>query len=255
MPIKKGETMSEATTNQLKKFFLFSGLPDDMLDALTQKVQKRNFASGEVIFVKGDEGDSMYVIETGWVKIVAKDSQGEELVLNQVGPGEAIGEMSLFDNEPRSAGVIALVDTSVLELKREDFENLLQKRPDIAISFIRSMSSRLRFSTTYIQKAIEWTKHVAEGDYSFIERSIPLGQPGADVSDQDKAGQLLSAFFQMVQGVKAREDDLKQQLEKLTFEIDQTKRKKEFEEITGSEFYAKLKEQAKELRAKRTDNK
>jgi hypothetical protein len=70
-------------------------------------------------------------------------------------------------------------------------------------------------------------------------------------SDNDKAAELLSAFFAMVRKVKAREDVLKQQLEKLTFEIDQARRKQEFEEITGTEFYAKLKEQAKTLRQKR----
>ena len=70
-------------------------------------------------------------------------------------------------------------------------------------------------------------------------------------SDNDKATQLLSAFFAMVRSVKAREDGLKQQLEQLTFEIDQARRKQEFEEITGTEFYANLKEQAKTLRQKR----
>ena len=62
---------------------------------------------------------------------------------------------------------------------------------------------------------------------------------------------MLSAFFAMVRRVKEREDGLKQQLEKLTFEIDQARRKQEFEEITSTEFYANLKEQAKALRQKR----
>ena len=75
------------------------------------------------------------------------------------------------------------------------------------------------------------------------------------MSDQDKIGQLLAQFFTMVQGVKNREDELKKQVEKLTFQIDEAKRQQEFEEITGTEFYTQLKEQAKALRAKRTDNK
>jgi hypothetical protein len=73
-------------------------------------------------------------------------------------------------------------------------------------------------------------------------------------SDDDKATQMLAAFFTMVRKVKEREDGLKQQLEKLTFEIDQARRKQEFEEITGTEFYANLKEQAKALRQKRAQN-
>jgi hypothetical protein len=73
----------------------------------------------------------------------------------------------------------------------------------------------------------------------------------SDGTDDDKATQLLSAFFTMVNRVKEREDGLKQQLEKLSFEIDQARRKQEFEEITSTEFYTQLKEQAKALRQKR----
>jgi hypothetical protein len=73
-----------------------------------------------------------------------------------------------------------------------------------------------------------------------------------DGNDDSKAAQMLSAFFTMVRKVKEREDTLKKQLEKLTIEIDQTRRKQEFEEITGTEFYANLKEQAKSLRQKRS---
>ncbi|NJN78987.1 MAG: hypothetical protein HC797_00060 [Anaerolineales bacterium] len=73
-------------------------------------------------------------------------------------------------------------------------------------------------------------------------------------SDDDKAAQLLSTFYSMVRKVKAREEGLKQQLEILTFQIDQERRKKEFEEITGTEFYSRLKEQAQTLRKKRQDS-
>lgn len=245
--------MSQIIIEQLKKSFLFSGLPNEMLEALAQKVNEHQLAKDETLFKRGDEGDSLFVINTGWVKIVTEEADGEELILNQVGPGETIGEMALLDGEPRSAGVVAMADTSVLELKREDFIELLNQHPDLAHLVIRSISSRLRFATTYIQKAIEWSKQIAEGDYSFLEQSPPLQYPSPNLSDQDKAGQLISAFFQMVRDVKQREDDLKQRLEKLTFEIDQSRRKKEVEEIIGSEFYAKLKERAKELRSQRND--
>ena len=65
---------------------------------------------------------------------------------------------------------------------------------------------------------------------------------------------MLSTFYSMVHRVKAREEGLKQQVEKLTFQIDQERRKREFEEITGTEFYAKLKEQAQTIRKKRSQD-
>jgi CRP-like cAMP-binding protein len=241
--------MSHDITLLLKKSSLLSGLSDDALSALAQKASTRNLAKNEVLMRKGETGDSLFLIHEGWVKIVTEDAKGGELIINRCGPGETIGEMALLDRGPRSATVIALDDAEVVELKQDAFQDLMEQRPDVSLSIIRSYSNRLRFSTTYIEKAIDWSQKIAAGDYSFVEHTQSgLRNSG---SDDDKAAQLLSAFFQMVTKVKEREEGLKLQLEKLTFEIDQARRKKEFEEITGTEFYAQLKEQARALRAKR----
>ena len=237
---------------RLKKAFLFQGLPDDILEALAQKVTHQKLAKDAILFRRGDRGEALYIIDEGWVKIIREDERGGELVLNRCGPGEAIGEMSLFDQEPRSAGIVALTDVEVLELKREAFFELLDQRPDVAMTLIRGFSSRLRFANTYLQKATEWSQKLAEGDYSFMEQiqTAPTDQPG---TEEGRAGELLAAFFQMVKGVKAREDNLKQQVQKLTLAIDEARRKQEFEELTSTDFYANLKAQAKKLREGRTD--
>lgn len=241
--------MSHDVLQQLKKTSLFSGLSDDVLSSLAQKASTRKLSQDDVLMRKGESGDSLFLIHSGWVKIVTEDSKGDELIINKCGPGETIGEMALLDRGPRSATVISLGDAEVLEIKQDVFEQLLDQRPDIALGIIRNYSNRLRFSTTYIEKAIDWSQMIAEGDYSFIDQSqLPLRNSG---SDDDKAAQLLSAFFTMVRKVKEREEGLKQQLEKLTFEIDQARRKQEYEEITSTEFYSNLKAQAKALRARR----
>ena len=240
--------MSQDILSQLKKTSMFSGLSDDALSVLAEKATTRKLAKDDVLMRKGEAGDSLFLIHDGWVKIVTVDSKGDELIINRCGPGETIGEMALLDRGPRSATVIALEPAEVLELKQDVFQEVLDQRPDVSLSIIRSYSNRLRFSTTYIERAIDWTQRIAEGDYSFIDHT----QPGLkNASDDDKATQLLSAFFKMVSKVKEREEGLKQQLEKLSFEIDQVRRKQEFEEITSTEFYSKLKEQAKALREKR----
>lgn len=246
--------MSSDTVERLRRSFLFRGLPEDVLAALAQKVSGRRLAEGEALFRKGDRGDSLFIIDDGWVKIVTESAEGGELTLNRCGPGEIIGEMSLLDDAPRSAGVVALADAEVLELRREAFIELLEQRPDLALQVIRGISSRLRFSTTYIEKAIEWSKKISEGDYSFVEQSQPAQELKGQVSDEDKAGQLLSAFFQMVRNVKQREDELRQQLQKLTLEIDEARRKREFEELISTDFYANLREQARKLRQKRAED-
>lgn len=240
--------------SRLKKAFMFQGLPEDVLEALAQKVNRRALAQSEILFNIGDEGDALYIIDEGWVKITRRDDKGNELVLNRCGPGETIGEMSLLDQEPRSASVVAFSKAEVLELNRDSFFELLDQRPDVAMVLIRSMSSRLRFSGMYFQKMSEWSKKIAEGDYSFMDQIQPL-TGGDSNSDEEKANQMLSAFFQMVKGVKEREETLKRQVEKLTLAIDETKRKTEFEELTKTDFYSNLKSQAQKIRQQRTDNK
>jgi len=241
--------MSQDITTQLKNTIIFNGLSEEILSAVAQNASTRKLVKGDVLMRKGETGDSLFLIHNGWVKIVTVDSKGDELIINKCGPGETIGEMALLDRGPRSATVIALEDSEVLELKQDVFQNILDERPDVSLAIIRGYSERLRFATTYIERAIDWSQKTAEGDYSFIDQTQPLLSTAG--SDDDKATQMLSAFFAMVKKVKEREDGLKQQLEKLTFEIDQARRKQEFEEITGTEFYAKLKEQARALRQNR----
>lgn len=235
---------------QLKETSLFRGMPEEAVATVVQKAIVRRLTAGEVLMRRGEMGDSLFMIHTGWVKIVTEDSRGEELIINKCGPGETLGEVALLDQGPRSATVVALTEAEVFELRSEDFQVLLDQRPDLAMTLIRGFSSRLRFSTKYIEQAIEWAHKTAEGNYAFIENTEILREAE---SDEDKAGQLLSSFFQMVRKVKAREDDLKRQLERLTIEIDEARRKQEFEEIVGTDFYANLKEQARKLRAQRSD--
>ncbi len=247
--------MNQDPAAQLKRINWFDGLPDEMLFALAQKVRKRVLRKGEILFHKGEVGNSLFVILAGRVKIVTQDDQGNEVALNRVGAGEIIGEMALLDHEPRSAGVVALEKTTVLELYRDDFMEILKEQPDLALSVIRNLSSRLRHNTSYIEKITEMSRRVAQGDYAFVAETQPVQAQGEKASDQDKIGQLLAEFIAMVQGVREREEELKKQLQKLALQIDEAKRKREFEAITSTDFYAHVKQQAKKLRANRMDNK
>lgn len=247
--------MDKDITGQLKKIDWFDELPDEMLVELAKKVRKRHLSKDEILFNKGDEGNSLFAILSGKVKIFTQDNQGHEVALNRVGAGEVIGEMALLDYEPRSAGVIALEKTSALELNREDFMDILRRQPDLALSVIRNLSSRLRQNTSYIEQITNMSRRVAKGDYSFIGVTQPVQKQKKKGSKQDKVGQLMAEFIVMVEGIRKREDELRKQVQKLTLQIDEVKRKQEFDEITSTDFYARIKKQAKELRAQRTDNK
>jgi CRP-like cAMP-binding protein len=235
----------------IKTTDFFKELSNEAIEAVTAKASIKMYEKDMALMKKGDPADSFFVILSGSLKIVTTGAKGEEIIINKVQAGETIGEMALVDERPRSAGVIALEDVEALELTRDAFFDLLDDRLDVSLGILRGFSTRLRFSTTYIEKVIDWSQKTAEGDYSFLENTQGIMNNAA--SDDDKAAQLLSSFFSMVSKVKAREEGLKLQLEQLTFQIDQERRKKEFEEITGSEFYSKLKEQAQTLRKKRQD--
>ena len=145
--------------------------------------------------------------------------------------------------------------TTALVLSREDFMEILRRQPDLALSVIRNLSSRLRQNTSYIEQITDMSRRVAKGDYSFIGETQPVQKQKTKESKQDKIDQLMAEFIDMVQGIREREDELRKQVQKLILQIDQAKRKQAFDEIASADFYAKIKKQAKELRAQRTDNK
>jgi CRP-like cAMP-binding protein len=236
----------------LKQLPLLGTLPDETLAKLAERLETVSLGENEVLFRKGDAGSSLYIIETGWVKIVTKDEKGEELVLNQCGPGQAIGEMSLIDQDPRSASVIAASPSVVmLELDRDGFLEVMEEHPEVALAVMRYLSGRMRWNTTYIEQAIDWSRRIAEGDYDFAMHQIESEQTqlsAEDISDEARATELLSAFFAMVKGVQEREEALKSQLQRLTIEIDEAQAQEDYERLTESDFFAQLKATAEQIR-------
>lgn len=249
--------MDDSTVRFLSGLSLFRGLPPKVVEHLAERVEPRRLGPEEVLFRKGDPGDALYMIRSGRVKITTVDAHGKELMLNQCGPGECIGEMSLIDSSPRSAGVAALEPVDILVLKREYFLEELGRHPTLAMDVMRNISGRLRFATTYIEKAIEWSQRIAEGDYSFAMQQIQSNQEtiaGQRAPDEARAAELLSAFFRLVEGVKQREETLKQQVRELKIQIDEAKRAKEVESLTSSDFFARLKQRSEELRRQRAED-
>lgn len=247
--------MTDDTIAQLKKNISFSRSSRRCSGRAFESIIHRRMSKDEVLFLVKGMRAIYFMIGDGWVKIVTEDAFGSQLTLNQCGPGEAVGEMSLFDQAPRSAGVVALSDVALLESKQDALLKLLDQRADVALLVIRGISSRLRGSTTYIEKAIEWSKKMADGDFSFTEQTQSNELLGQATQRRTAPEQFLSESFKMARNVREREEKLKQQVEKLTLQIDEARRKQEFEGLTSSDFYANLKEQAKKLRDQRQDKK
>jgi CRP/FNR family cyclic AMP-dependent transcriptional regulator len=123
---------------------LFHQVADADLRALAQLVREHTHPKGSVIVLHGDAGEALFLIRSGQVKVTVASEDGREVILSVLGAGSFFGEMALLDDEPRSAHVIAMEDTSLLQLRREDFQARLKLAPGLAISLLRELSQRLR---------------------------------------------------------------------------------------------------------------
>jgi NTE family protein len=127
----------------LRRIPFFSELPGDVLEAISARLHLERYRKGEVVFVEGGPGDSMYLIESGQVKIVS-DVNGEERLFAYLGPGNFFGEMALLLDESRSATVKVDIDAELWVLHRADMDELLEQYPYIAVTISRELSRRLR---------------------------------------------------------------------------------------------------------------
>lgn len=136
--------MAISTLEVLRKVPLFATMREGDILAFAELVRERSFPKGSVIVFEDDPGDALYLVARGQVKVVLIGEDGREVILSVLGEGNFFGEMSLIDEKPRSATVIAMVDSVVLVLRREDFQARLRTSPEIAIALLRELSRRLR---------------------------------------------------------------------------------------------------------------
>ena len=123
---------------------LFSGLNPAELKKFENALRVVNFPWQSLIFQEGDVGGAMYFINEGRVKIGKAGQDGQEVVLAELGEGSYFGEMSLLDDQPRSAYAITMTDSILSQLTKRDFLALLRQNPDICIKLLQNFSRRLR---------------------------------------------------------------------------------------------------------------
>ncbi|MEE2831599.1 MAG: Crp/Fnr family transcriptional regulator [Candidatus Latescibacterota bacterium] len=134
--------MSNATF--LRKVTLFDCLGDPEIEALAALTFSRTFDKGQPIILAEETGDTLFIIRSGQVKVSLIHEDGKEFILSLLGQGEVFGELSLLDDRPRSANVTAMVETGLLMLRRSDFLDLVGRVPQIAVSLLEELASRLR---------------------------------------------------------------------------------------------------------------
>jgi len=213
-------------------------------ESLQSTMDRVELADGEVLFRRGDPGDAFYVIESGKIRIFTVDEGGQEFTLNILGEGEAIGELALVDDQPRSASASAVGPTVLSRLCREDFLTGVQTSPELTSRVIRLLSQRTRHMTDYVERLGHWARLVAEGNYNQAMESIQR-----EGSSTDRAlTAVADAVKSMVRAVQQREEQLRQEVTRLRIQIDESRRKKQVAEITETDYFQELVRQAQSLR-------
>jgi len=139
---KKSRAGSRTTT--LKAVPFFSQLDDRELEAVRALATEKNYPKNAVVLTEGEMGDSLYMIQSGKVKVFIGDENGREIILKILAPGAFFGEMSMIDKQPRSASVRTIEASTFLVLTHNAFERSLEQVPRIANLVMRCLAERVR---------------------------------------------------------------------------------------------------------------
>ena len=135
----------------LKSLSLFQDLKDRDLGYVLQSLHSRVYQPGEVLFIEGDIGRALFIIENGQVELNKQDAKGQPQRLATLMPGEFFGEMALLEQLPRSASAVAAEKSVVHLLYKTRLESLLHYHPQVGVSILyhlaQLLSSRLRKTT------------------------------------------------------------------------------------------------------------
>ena len=123
---------------------LFASFPEEPLRLLATMVTRRSATRSSIIIAAGDPTESLYIVISGRLKVMMSDSDGKEVILAILGPGEFFGEMGLIDDSPRSASVVAIEPCELLAITRRDFKKCLAENFEMAMAVMRGLVRRLR---------------------------------------------------------------------------------------------------------------
>ena len=123
---------------------LFACVNDLDMEKIVAITHHKTYSRGQFLFQQGDAGDEFLVVVEGRLKITFLHKDGRELTLAMLGPYQSLGEVSLIDDEPRSASAVALSPLCVLSINKRDFRALLESSPAICIALLATMGRRMR---------------------------------------------------------------------------------------------------------------
>lgn len=137
----------KAETPPVQRIALLQGLPEALLQQVGQRLHVRRFERGQWVLRKGQAGEQLLFLLGGQLQVVDLNSEGREVGLNFIAPGEHFGELSVIDGQPRTASVVATQASDVAALAREEALALFYQQPLVAERMLRRMALSLRKAT------------------------------------------------------------------------------------------------------------
>ena len=123
---------------------MFQGMAEEETTALTSRLTEIDLSRGDVLFREGEPGDRLYIIGSGKIKLGRRAADGRENLLAILGPGEMLGELTLFDPGSRTASATAVAETTVYELNHSELIEWINTHPQVAIHLLAALAGRLR---------------------------------------------------------------------------------------------------------------
>jgi CRP-like cAMP-binding protein len=130
---------------------LFQGLDPKLLEHIHLQTVRKTYQKDTTLVQENEPGETLFMILNGKVKVSNVGPDGKEVILSVLGPGEIFGEMSLLDDEPRSANVTTLENTEMLQLRRRDFITIFEHNAEMLSKLLATLSRRLRHANAQIR--------------------------------------------------------------------------------------------------------
>jgi CRP-like cAMP-binding protein len=200
----------------LRQVSLFRSLSDKALLDLSAITIEQNVAAKTMVFKEGDKGDALYIIKTGKVNILKRNSAGVDSVLVSLGKGAVIGDMAIIDEQPRSASVATIQETSFLIITKDDFRNLLGEVPEISFQILKMTTERLRLTNTHLKELETSTNQMEDviRVITKIARKSNLLSLNASI-EAARVGEVGRAFSVVASEMKKLAEDSAQEAKKI----------------------------------------
>ena len=176
---RRSGRLSAVDIDVVRKAPLFAALDDEAARALMESMTSSHLERGDILFREGDQGDRIYVIGEGKIKLGRSSVDGRENLLAILGPGEMFGELSLFDPGPRTATATAIAETQLIDLGHEDLDSFLLGRPAVAANLLAALARRLRRTNEALADLV-FTDVPGRVAKALLDLSTRFGRPADD---------------------------------------------------------------------------